>query len=161
MNINLRTETPAARRLVIRKIKTLWATHHFLYHSKDIDDIAKAVNASPKKIELWAKDTYWKACLDFWNDGISPKQITPYQREKSDLNKAFQVWRVVIENGFDLFPCGIENEPKLNWVLRFDENRAPQGTEAITPFTRVRDWIITAPTRLKYAFWAFYVSFFV
>lgn len=77
------------RETLTKRLKTLWAAHHFVYVSKDVADIAAAINVSPEKVEKMMRGANWDEALAFWN----------YKLPIGDLNLAKSVWRELIKKG--------------------------------------------------------------
>ena len=75
--------------------KIFFAAHHFVYISKDIDEIARIVRVKKKTLEGWMTSPLWHEALEFW--GYSPPDL-------GDLRVAERVWKLMIECGHDLFP---------------------------------------------------------
>ena len=75
--------------------KIFFAAHHFVYISKDIDEIARIVRVKKKTLEGWMTSPLWHEALEFW--GYSPPDL-------GDLRVAERVWKLMIEYGHDLFP---------------------------------------------------------
>ena len=75
-------------------LKIFFAAHHFVYISKDTEEIARIVRVKKKTLEDWMTSTSWHEALEFW--GYSP--------DLGDLRVAERVWKLMIECGHDLFP---------------------------------------------------------
>ena len=101
-----------ADRELKKLIKILFAAHHYIYISKDADEIAKIVRVKKKTLEGWMSSPAWYEALMLW--GYSP--------DLGDLQVAERVWKLMIEAGHDLIPIDFpddlgrylaENEDKM------------------------------------------------
>lgn len=72
--------------------KIFFAAHHFVYISKDLDEIAKVVRVKRSTLENWLNTPLWHEALMLW--GYSP--------DIGDLRVAERVWKLMIEYGHDL-----------------------------------------------------------
>ena len=75
-------------------LKIFFAAHHFVYISKDIEEIARIVRVKKKTLEDWMTSPSWHEALLFW--GYSP--------DLGDLRVAERIWKLMIEHGHHLSP---------------------------------------------------------
>ena len=87
-------------RLLKKLLKILFATHHFTYHSKDLDEIAHLVRIKRKTLDGWMTSPAWHEALMLW--GYSP--------DIGDLKVAERVWSLMIESGHDLLPINFPED---------------------------------------------------
>ena len=80
--------------------KIFFAAHHFVYISKDIEEIARIVRVKKKTLEDWMTTPSWNEALEFW--GYSP--------DLGDLRVAERIWKLMIEYGHDLFPIDFPDD---------------------------------------------------
>ena len=81
-------------------IKILFAAHHYIYISKDVDEIARIVRVKKKTLEGWMTSPVWYEALTLW--GYSP--------DLGDLRVAEHVWKLMIESGHDLSPIDFPDD---------------------------------------------------
>ena len=81
------------REILIENLKILFAAHHFVYISKDVDEIATIVRVKRKKLEGWMTSSAWGDALSLWRYTLH-----------GDFSVIERIWTVMIENGQDLFP---------------------------------------------------------
>ena len=81
-------------------LKIFFAAHHFVYISKDLDEIARIVRVKKKTLEGWLDSPLWHEALMLW--GYSP--------DIGDLRVAERVWKLMIECGHDLFPIDFADD---------------------------------------------------
>ena len=89
-----------AEREFKKLLKILFATHHFTYHSKDLDEIAHLVRIKRSTLDGWTTSPAWHEALMLW--GYSP--------DLGDLQVAERVWKLMIESGHDLFPVDFPDD---------------------------------------------------
>ena len=76
------------RQSLTQNLKLLFAAHHFVFKSRDLKEIADAVNVKVSKIEYWMRSKEWHEALAFW--GHAPKI--------GDLNFAEKLWTKMVQN---------------------------------------------------------------
>ena len=89
------------RSILTRKLKQLWAAHHYIFHTHDIEEIAKVVNVSVPKLQRWMKTPYWEQALAFWSSSpnVFDPSLTAEDIRAGDFKLAYQVWTDLIEKG--------------------------------------------------------------
>ncbi|MXZ79839.1 MAG: hypothetical protein F4Z15_00360 [Gammaproteobacteria bacterium] len=105
------------RRKLVKDFKTLFAAHHFVHVSKDIDEIASVVNISRRRLESLMDTPEFLEALSFWNHKPIPA---------GDFDLAEQVWTEIIKNGEDLFPVEYPDEP-----LNLPQNNSCRKTDTL------------------------------
>ena len=80
----------------------LFAAHHFVNKSRDLQAIADVVNVKPSKIKYWMESYEWVEALAYW--GYRPKT-------GGDLNLAENLWAEMIQNGEDLLSAEYPDKP--------------------------------------------------
>ena len=89
------------RREIVNNFKILFAAHHFVFVSKDMDEIASVVNVSRRRLEkLMNADEFFEA-LSFWR----------YKPVVGDIDLAEKIWIEMILNGEHLNPVEYPDEP--------------------------------------------------
>ena len=81
------------RELLIENLKILFAAHHYVYISKDLDEIARIVRVKRKKLDIWMTTSAWGDALRLWG-----------YIQNGDFAVIERIWTVMIQNGDDLFP---------------------------------------------------------
>ena len=56
-----------SKKTLTKCLKTIWGAHHFVHHSKDVADIAAAINVSPERVAKLMHSPYWDQALHYWN----------------------------------------------------------------------------------------------
>ena len=82
------------RETFTQNMKMLFAAHHYVYHSKDLKEIANVVNVKSKKLESWTQTDEWLDCLAYW--GTVPKL--------GDFGRARYVWSQIVAFDEHVFP---------------------------------------------------------
>ena len=93
------------KRISVRKdrkeVKMLCAAHHFVFHSKDIHDIAKIANIKPGTITSWVfaeTNDNWETALAFWGYTGDPIPEGALEvRESLTLQHAETRWTKLFE----------------------------------------------------------------
>ena len=62
------------RRELVKNVKTLFAAHHHVFVSKDMDEIASVVNVSRKRLGKLMKTDEFREALSFWY--CKPKSVS-------------------------------------------------------------------------------------
>ena len=89
------------RKQEVNRMKLDWATYHYAHISKNVDDICKAVNMSPQRLEKMMKWSEWEEALAYW-------LLMP----QGDLGLAERLWtEMVVENGNDLSAVEYPDNP--------------------------------------------------
>ena len=89
-----------ADRELKKLIKLLFAAHHYIYISKDVDEIARIIRVKKKTLEDWMTSPAWSEALMLW--GYSP--------DLGDLRVAENVWKLMIESGHHLKPIDFPDD---------------------------------------------------
>lgn len=133
---------PVERRKMVRQLKKIWAVHHMLFISDSEAEIAAAVNISIGKLQQWKQSKEWQHAIAFWTVDTTFQSI---QQEKEDVERkairkewrslacAEKLWIQIIEEGYDLYPKGLEGFIKENTYMR-SEDEIPSnqiGLEAL------------------------------
>ena len=87
------------REILIENLKILFAAHHFVYISQDVDEIAKIVRVKRKKLDKWMTSSAWADALSLWGYTLH-----------GDFDVIQRIWTVMIENGHDLFPIDFPDD---------------------------------------------------
>lgn len=89
------------QRTLVNALKILWAAHHYIFHSDEIEEIAGVINVAPKKLQKWMQHPDWQQALSFWGR----------HQKKGDLQLAERLWTQIFENGDSLLPVEYFDEP--------------------------------------------------
>ena len=79
--LNLTAPNKIERRTVIRELRILMITHHFLQGVDTVDELAAIAGVSAKKVVKWTETKTWHSALEFWG-GRHRSQALPRQRRK-------------------------------------------------------------------------------
>ena len=83
-----------------KDVKALFAAHHFIFHSKNIHDIAKVVNVTPETLTAWVfgEEGAWETALELWTYTGDPIPDGAREvRESLSLNYAEKDWTKLFE----------------------------------------------------------------
>lgn len=166
--INLTARRGQARQTITRNIKILAATHYAIFVENDLDEIARIVNCKPQTVLEWTEKPEWREACEFWQPNTPPIVLMRrntharlLQKAVRSLTRAGKLWEYMIENGLDLRSNEMGTHQDVTHLMQ--NTKPPRyhatGTEAITPLSRLRDFLKTLPVRLKYKAWAFYIWF--
>ena len=89
------------QRTLTHYLKTMWASHHFIFSSKDIADIATVVNISPDRLERMMRSPNWDEALHYWG----------YRIPAGDLALAQKLWADMIERCEHINPVEYPDKP--------------------------------------------------
>ena len=103
------TMTPKQER---KRSRVRSAAYQFVHVTTDIDEIARAVNTTPQRLQRWMKRRSWDTALKFW--GYTPKETEEPSAKDFDLVE--KLWTEMIENEEHIHI--VEYPDKL---LEFDE----------------------------------------
>ena len=84
------------RKKLTKLLKTIWAAHHFVVFSRDLDDIAAVVNLSPERLEKLMESPFWKEAVSYWCGNPSFGEFG--DGFVGDLGFAQHIWIEMIEN---------------------------------------------------------------
>lgn len=105
-----------------KEVKVLLAAHHFVFHSKNIRDIAKVVNVTPETLTTWVFDEEgdWETALELWAYTGDPiPEGAREVRESLALNYAGKTWTKLFEALMDV--CPFEVSSSLRTLRHFAE----------------------------------------
>lgn len=165
--IDLTSEVRNRRKNSVTNCKIVTAVDFAIHVSPCVEDVAYAVHVSEDTIRAWTDTPEWKWTSEFFGSA-DPVALYDHAidrekaaRESRGLRKAERLWARVIEKSLDLRPSEIESDPVLKRKMTRAILPDRTGLECITWKSRLYDWTITAPVRLKSALWALYVKLFV
>lgn len=81
MHLDLTYRNDPTRRVHIRELRILFATHMFIFTTQDTQEIADALNVNVKRIEKWQTTKTWQSAHNFWYKqdefGLIPPEPPP------------------------------------------------------------------------------------
>ena len=83
------------RKTLTKLLKTIWGAHHFVFFSRDPDDIAEIINLSPEHLKKLMKTPFWKEALEYWSGNASSFE----EQWVGDLGFAQHLWIEMVEKG--------------------------------------------------------------
>ena len=84
------------RKTLTKNLKMLFAAHHYVFKSKDIEAIADVVNVKPNKIEDFMRSDEWIEDITYWKGNPPPIE--------GDIKLAAHVWLQMVTFDEHLFP---------------------------------------------------------
>ena len=84
------------RKTLTKNLKMLFAAHHYVFKSNDIEAIADVVNVKPSTIEDYMQSDEWVENITYWKGSPPPKE--------GDLKLARTVWLQMVTFDEHLFP---------------------------------------------------------
>ena len=84
------------RKNLTKNLKMLFAAHHYVFKSKDIQAIADVVNVKSSTIEDYMQSDEWLEIVAYWNGNPRGKE--------GDLGLAERVWSEIVTFDEHLFP---------------------------------------------------------
>ena len=84
------------RKTLTKNLKMLFAAHHYVFKSKDIEAIADVVNVKPSTIEDYMQSDKWLEDITYWKGNPPPTE--------GDLKLATHVWLQMVTFDEHLFP---------------------------------------------------------
>lgn len=134
------------RRKMVRQLKKIWAVHHMLFISDSEAEIAAAVNVGIARLQKWKQSKEWEHAVAFWTGNANTVSIVslgtddeesrePLRKARKSLKAAERYWKQIIQEGYDLFPQGLEGFIEAHTYIR-SEDEIPSnqmGLEALQP----------------------------